>query len=123
MALPDKAPTFARRMDPRDKLDFYPALTQGDTLRDILQVGEKVTQFAIGLSAEAVAAGLQIGTEDQAPRYADPTFYVHLSIAEERQGAAIFLGKGIVLPVEVTFSTDFDDRLKTYSFGVLVVKK
>ncbi|MBB4619984.1 hypothetical protein [Sphingomonas abaci] len=123
MALPDKAQTFVRRMDPRDELDLYPVLTQGDALRDILQVGEKVTRFAIGLSAEAVAAGLQIGDEDQAPRYADLVFYARLRIAPEQQGAAIFLGKGVVLPVEVTFSTDIDDRLKTYSFGVLVVKK
>ena len=123
MALPDKAPTFLRRMDPRDKLDLYPVLMQGNALRDILQPDEAVTRFAIGLSAEAAAAGLQIGIDDKAPRYADRVFYMQLSVAPAMQGAAIFLGKGIVLPVEISFATNFDDREKTYSVGIQVVKK
>lgn len=123
MALPDKAPIFARRLGPRDKVDYYPALTQGDGLPEILQPGEAVTRFAIGLSAEAAAAGLQIGTDDKAPRYADRVFYMQLSVAPAMQGAAIFLNKGVVLPVEISFATNFDDREKTYSVGIQVVKK
>ena len=123
MALPDKAPTFVRRMDPRDKLDLYTVLMQGNALRDILKPDETVTRFAIGLSAEAAAAGLQIGTEDKAPRYADRVFYMQLSVAPVMQGAAIFLTRGIVLAVEITFATSFDDREKTYSVGIQVVKK
>ena len=123
MALPDKAPTFLRRMDPRDKLDLYAVLMQGNALRDILQPDETVTRFAIGLSAEAAAAGLQIGTEDKAPRYADRVFYMQLSVAPVMQGAAIFLNRGIVLAVEITLATSFDDREKTYSVGIQVVKK
>ena len=123
MALPDKAPIFVRRMDPRDKLDLYPVLTQGDALREILQPDEEVTRFTIGLSAEASAAGLQIGEGEKAPRYGYRVFYMQLSVAPAMQGAAIFLGKGVVLPVEISFATNFDDREKTYSVGVQVVKK
>lgn len=123
MALPALAPTFARRMDPRDKMDIYPVLTRGEALRDILQPGEEVVDFTIGLPAESVAAGLQLGEGDKKPRYADLVFYAQLSVIPAMQGAAIFAGNGLVLPVEITFSTNMDDREKQYSVGVKVVNK
>jgi hypothetical protein len=123
MALPLLAPTIPRRMDPRDKLDIYLVLTQGETLRDILQPGEEVVSFSVGLSAEAAAAGLQLGTGSKAPRYADLVFYALLSVAGTMQGAAIFVGAGLLVGVEITFTTNFDDRQKTYTVGVKVVKK
>lgn len=123
MALPSLAPTFVRRMDPRDKMDIYPVLTRGDGMRDILQPDEEVTSFAIGLTAEAAAAGLQLGTDSKAPRYAGLVFYAQLSVRPEMQGAPIFAGAGLTIGVEVTFSTNVDDRKKTYTVGVKVVTK
>lgn len=123
MALPNLAPTFLRRMGPRDVMDIYPVLTRGDKVSDILQLGEEVTSFTIGLTAEAAAAGLRLGTDDKAPRYAGLVFYAQLSVAPLMQGAAIFLGAGLVLGVEITFSTNIDDRQKTYTTGVKVVSK
>jgi hypothetical protein len=123
MALPNLAPTIPRRMDPRDKLDIYAVLTQGEALRDILQPDEAVTGFSVGLTAEAAAAGLQLGTGDKAPRYADRVFYAQLSVAAGMQGAAIFSGAGLVVGVEITFTTNIDDREKQYTVGVKVVNK
>lgn len=123
MTLPNLAPTFARRMDPRDRMDIYPVLTRGDTVRDILQVGEEVTAFNIGLSAEAAAAGLKLGTDTKAPRYAGLVFYAQLSVIPAMQGAAVFAGPGLVVGVEITFTTDIDDREKRYTCGVKVVNK
>lgn len=123
MALPALAPTFVRRMDPRDKMDIYPVLTRGEKVSDILQPDEEVTSFTIGLTAEAAAAGLQLGTGDKPPRYADLVFYAQLSVAPSMQGAAIFAGAGLVVGVEITFATDVDDREKQYTVGVKVVNK
>ena len=123
MALPNLAPTFARRMDPRDKMDIYPVLTRGDTARDILQPGEEVTSFSMGLTAEAAAAGLQLGTGAKAPRYADLVFYAQVSVVPSMQGAAIFSGAGLTLGVEITFATNIDEREKQYTVGVKVVNK
>jgi hypothetical protein len=123
MALPDKAPTFVRRMDPRDRLDLYVKLTAGEELSAILQTDEVVTSFSIGLTAEAAAAGLRLGTDARAPRYADRTFCFWLMVLPEMQGAAIFSGTGLTLGVEITFTTDVDDREKQYTVGVKVVNK
>lgn len=123
MALPNLAPTIPRRMDPRDKLDIYPVLTRGDTLRDILQTGEEVVSFSVGLTAEAAAAGLRLGTGSKAPRYANLVFYAQLSVLPEMQGAAIFAGAGLVVGVEITFTTNIDEREKQYTVGVKVVNK
>lgn len=123
MALPNLAPTFARRMDPRDKLDIYTVLTRGDAARDILQPDEEVVSFNVGLTAEAAAAGLVLGTDSKAPRYADLVFYAQLSVMPSMQGAAIFSGAGLVVGVEITFVTTIDEREKQYTVGVKVVNK
>lgn len=123
MALPALAPIIPRRMDPRDRMDIYVVLTRGDAARDILQPGEEVTGFTVGLTAEAAAAGLQLGTGDKAPRYADLVFYSHLSVVPAMQGAAIFNASGLVLGIEITFATNVDDREKQYTVGAKVVNK
>lgn len=120
MALPNLAPVFIRRMSPRDTMDIYPVLTRGDTVKDILQTGEEVTSFTIGLTAEAVAAGLQI---DPDTRYANTVFFIRLSVNPAIQGSVVFDRTGLVLGVEIRFATNINEREKTYTVGVKVVNK
>ena len=123
MALPLLAPTVRRRMDPRDTLDIYPVLLQGDVLRDILQTGETVTHFSVSLTPEAAAAGLMIGVGYDAPRYENLVFAIQLKVDPAMRGNAIFNGEGVVLGIEIEFRTDLEDREKQYTVGVRVVNK
>ena len=123
MALPLLAPVFPRRMDPRDRLDLYVMLTQGNALRDVLQPGEEVTSFQIALTPEAAAAGLAISESAYAPRYADRVFFFQLTVAPQLRGSAIFNGPGFTGGVEITFATNLSAREKQYTVGIRVVNK
>jgi hypothetical protein len=123
MALPLLAPVVRRRLDPRDTMDVYVQLTQGDDLRDILQPGEEVTAFTVRLTAESVAAGVRIGTGRNAPRYAALVFAVQLSVDPLLRDNPIFSGSGFLGGFELTFPTSLEDREKQYTVGFRVVQK
>ncbi len=123
MTLPLLAPVMLRRMAPRDVLDVYVVLNQGDGLVHILQPGEIVTEFLVTLSAEAAAIGMVIATGINAPRYANRVFALQVSILPARRGSAIFEGNGITVGGEITFATNLANREKQYSFGMKVVRK
>ncbi len=123
MALPLLAPVMVRRMAPRDVLDVYVVLNQGDGLAHILQTGEVVTEFVVTLSAEAAAIGMVIATGVNAPRYAGRVFALQVSILPSRRGSSIFDGPGVTVGGEITFATNLANREKQYTFGIKVVRK
>jgi len=123
MPLPLQTPVMIRRMHPRDVLDIYPVLNQGDGLMHILQPGEIVTDFAVTLSAEAAAIGMVIATGANAPRYANLVFALQASILPARRNSSIFDGAGVTVGGEINFSTNLANREKTYTFGIKVVRK
>jgi hypothetical protein len=123
MALPLLAPTMVRRMHPRDVLDIYPVLNQGDGLAHILQPDEIVTSFSVTLTAEAAAVGMVIATGEDAPRYAALVFALQVSILPARRSSSIFDGAGVTVGVEINFATNLCNREKTYTHGIKVVRK
>lgn len=123
MALPQKAPTVFRRMDPKGKFDFYPVLTRGDEEKDILQSGEELTDFSVSLTPEAIAVGVKISTGYDAPRYADLVFAIYLTVVPAMQGSSLFNGDGLVVGVEIDFGTNMEGRREQYTAGVRVVNK
>ncbi|MBD8547899.1 hypothetical protein [Sphingomonas sp. CFBP 8760] len=123
MPLPLLAPIVRRRMDPRDTLDVYIFLLQGETLADILQTGEIVTRFSVALDPTAIAAGMIISGEEDAPRYADRVFFVQLKVDPAMRSSAIFNLEGLVSGIEIDFDTNFEGREKQYTIGVKVVNK
>lgn len=123
MVLPLLAPTARRRMDPRDTLDVYVVVTQGDAVTDILQTGEEITSFAVALTPEAGAAGVLISDGDAMPRYAGLVFVFQLKVDPLFRDSPIFNGAGTIVGIEVTFATNFEDREKQYTVGVRVVNK
>jgi len=123
MALPFLSPTARRRMDPRDTLDIYVVVTQGDGVRDVLQTGEEITSFTVTLTPEAGAAGLLISEGDAKPRYAGLVFAFQLRVDPAFRDSGIFAGTGFIAGIEVTFATNLEDREKQYTVGVRVVNK
>jgi len=124
MAIPLLAQTFRRRMDPRDTLDLYVQLSQGETLRDVLQAGETVTNFNVVLPPESYAAGLRLISEGEfAPRYDARVFAFLVYIDLPKQASPLFDGTGFLAPVELTFATNLSDREKQYTVVVRVVNK
>jgi len=123
MPLPPLAPIIPRRMDPRDTLDIYLVLLRGDTLADILQPGEDLTWFSVALTPEAEAAGLIICGEEAAPRYANLVFAIKLTGDPAMRGSPIFNAPGLVVGIEITFATNFEEREKQYTTGVKMVNK
>jgi hypothetical protein len=98
-------------------------LTRGDLVRDILQPKEEVTSFAVTPNADATAAGLVVLTDgDFAPRYADLTFAFWVEIASAMRSSAIFNGTGIVLGVEISFTTSFQQQ-DQITVGIRVANK
>lgn len=93
-------------LDPSDKADFYADFIGGDD--PVLEEGEKIASYEIGLTAKAVQFGL---TFDDAGEYAhqtvnnDTAVRMWLSIPEEKRDSADFCA-GIDLGVEVTIMTD-----------------
>lgn len=123
MALPFLAPTFPRRMAPRDTLDLYVVITQGPGTRDILEPDESIVAFTVGLPADSAAAGLiLVDSGANAPRYGNLVFRFVLKVDPAMRGAAVFEA-GVLLGVELTFSTNIADREKRYTVGVRVVNK
>lgn len=122
MALPPKAPTVPRRMDPKGVFDFYPVITRGDKEPDVLQTGEDITLFSVGLTPEAAAAGLRISGGDRAPRYANLVFAIVLTADPAMHDSPIFRENGLVLGIEIDFATNLD-RVDQYTVGVRVVNK
>ncbi|WP_010218956.1 hypothetical protein [Sphingomonas sp. PAMC 26621] len=124
MANPPDIKTFPRRIDPNmPRRGFYPVLTRGSEVRDILQPGEEVTSFTVTPNAEATAAGLVVMTDgDFAPRYADRVFAFWVEIATAMRGSSIFNGTGIVLGVELSFTTNFQQS-DQITVGIRVVNK
>lgn len=124
VANPPDIKTFLRRIDPNmPRRGFYPVLTRGDLVRDILQPKEEVTSFAVTPNADATAAGLVVLTDgDFAPRYADLTFAFWIEIASAMRGSSIFNGTGIVLGVEISFTTSFQQQ-DQITVGIRVANK
>ena len=124
MANPPDIKTFLRRIDPNmPRRGFYPTLTRGATLRDILQPGEGVTSFTVTPNADATAAGLVVLTDgDFTPRYADLVFAFWVEIAAAMRGSSIFNGTGIVLGVEISFTTNFQQQ-DQITVGIRVANK
>ena len=124
MANPPDIKTFPRRIDPNmPRRGFYPVLTRGDLVRDILQPREEITSFAVTPNADATAAGLMVLTDgDFAPRYADLTFAFWVEIASSMRGSSIFNGTGIVLGVELSFTTSFQQQ-DQITVGIRVANK
>lgn len=124
MANPPDIKTFPRRIDPNmPRRGFYPTLTRGDAVRDILQPGEEVTSFTVTPNADATAAGLVVLTDgDFTPRYAGLTFDFWVEIATAMRGSSIFNGTGIVLGVELGFTTNFQQQ-DQITVGIRVANK
>lgn len=124
MPNPPDIKTFSRRIDPNmPQRDFYPVLTRGDQVRDILQPDEEVTSFTVTPTSDATAAGLRVLTADTfAPRYADRVFGFWVDIDPAMRGSSIFNGTGIVLGVELGFVTNFQ-RSDQITVGIRVVNK
>ena len=124
MANPPDIKTFPRRIDPNmSRRGFYPTLTRGELPRDILQIGEEVTSFSVTPNADATAAGLVVLTDgDFTPRYAGLTFAFWVEIAASMRGSSIFNGTGIVLGVELSFTTNFQQS-DQITVGIRVVNK
>lgn len=123
MSLPLLAPVMVRRMHPRDVLDVYPVLNQGDALPHILQPDEFLTSFSVTLTAEAAAVGMVIATGDDEPRYANLVFALQVSILPAWRSSTIFDGVGVTVGVEIHFATNLCNREKTYTQGIKVVRK
>ena len=124
MANPPDIKIFPRRIDPSmPRRGFYPVLTRGDQARDILQPDEDVVSFTITPNAEATAAGLMVLTdEDFAPRYAERVFGFWIDIDPVMRDSPIFNGTGIVLGVEISFTTNFKQS-DQITVGIRVVNK
>ena len=124
VANPPDIKTFLRRIDPNmPRRGFYPVLTRGDLVRDILQPREEITSFAVTPNADATAAGLVVLTNgDFAPRYADLTFAFWVEIASSMRSSSIFNGTGIVLGVEISFTTSFQQQ-DQITVGIRVANK
>ncbi|WP_242140889.1 hypothetical protein [Sphingomonas sp. TREG-RG-20F-R18-01] len=124
MANPPDIKTFPRRVDPSmPRRGFYAVLTRGDQVLDILQTDEEVASFTITPNADATAAGMMVLTDDAfAPRYADRVFGFWIDIDPVMRDSAIFNGTGIVLGVEISFTTNFQQS-DQITVGIRVVNK
>lgn len=124
MANPPDIKVFSRRIDPNmPRRAFYPVLTRGDQVRDILQTDEEVTSFAVTPNADAIAAGLVVLTGgDFTPRYADGVFVFWVEITTSMRGSPIFDGTGVILGVELSFTTNLQQS-DQITVGIRVVNK
>jgi len=110
MAIPPNAKAIAQPLDPADILDLETTITQGppDAVPAPLILNtENVASFTLTLSAEAVAAGLQIKTGDgyPAPTLSDLKVTFWLAVDPAMQGSPLFNAPGLTLALELTLNT------------------
>jgi len=107
MALPPNAKAMTRPMDPADIVDFQVVLSQGSDDNSFLTPTESVQTYAVALTAEAVAAGLQIVTTGgYATTLVGNTITFWLSVSSGQQSSANFAGSGLTLGIELTITTN-----------------
>lgn len=107
MANPPNAFIFSRPIDPADTEFFTIELTQGLTGTELLVPGENVASFSLSVTAEAVAAGLQIKTGSGYATTLNAlqiTFWACVGVSH--QADAGFSGTGLALGIELTITTD-----------------
>jgi hypothetical protein len=107
MTLPLNAKTFSAQMDPADVLDWQATLSQGSTGLEMLQAGESVASFTVALTAEAIAAGLQINTTSgYATLIVGNVISFWLSVISGSQSSIAFAGAGLAVGIEITITTN-----------------
>jgi hypothetical protein len=125
MTLPLNAKAFSAQMDPADVLDWQATLSQGSTGLEMLQVGESVVSFAVALTAEAIAAGLQINTTNgYATLLVGNVISFWVSVLSGSQASAVFMGAGLPVGIEITITTDANPaRVKQRTVIVTVAQQ
>jgi hypothetical protein len=125
MTLPLNAKAFTAQMDPADVLDWQVTLSQGSTGLEILQVGESVANFTVALTAEAIAAGLQINTTSgYSTLLVGNVISFWISITSGSQGSAAFTGAGLTIGIEISITTNANPaRVKQRTVVVTVAQQ
>jgi hypothetical protein len=92
---------------------------------EILQTGESVASFTVALTAEAIAAGLQINTTSGYSTLLVGnviTFWV--SVISGSQSSAVFIGAGLTIGIEITVTTNANPaRVKQRTVVVTVAQQ
>lgn len=125
MTLPLNAKAFAAQMDSSDVLDWQVTLSQGSTGLETLQIAESVVGFTVALTAEAIAAGLQINTTGGYSTLLVGnviTFWVSVTAGSLANSA--FLGAGTGFGIEITITTNANPaRVKQRTVVVTVAQQ
>ena len=125
MTLPLNAKSFVSAMDSADVLDWQVTLSQGSTGLETLQPGESVASFTVALTAEAIAAGLQINTTSgYATLLVGNVITFWLSVTSGSLANAAFLGAGTGFGIEITITTNANPaRVKQRTVVVTVAQQ
>jgi hypothetical protein len=125
MANPPNAISITRPMDPADIEQFFVTLTQGSTGAEVLNTGESVASYTLALTAEAIAAGLQIKTgSGYATNLTGLVLSFWLAVNSANQADAAFSGTGLTLGVEWTITTNASPaRVKQKTIVVQVAQQ
>lgn len=125
MATPPNAFEYSRQMDPADIVDFQIVLSQDGTATAFLEAGEAVASYTLTLTAEAVAAGLEIMTAGAyATSIAGNIIKFWLEVDSLSQGDPVFDGSGVALGIELTAVTNSSPaRTKQRTFVVTVANQ
>ena len=132
MANPPTARPFAQALGPFDEVEFYVYLYQGDPTdpqkpAPLLLMGEGVESYALALTPEAVAVGLEIVTVDSSARPGSKAvppmldgnrIVLWFRIADDMQALSGF-ATGVTVGVEVHLVTT-DGRTKKRTFLVRI---
>jgi hypothetical protein len=125
MTRPLNAKAFVAQADPADVLDWQITLSQGSTGLETLQPGESVASFTVALTAEAIAAGLQINTTSgYATLLVGNVITFWLSVTSGVQASTVFSGAGLAVGVEITITTNANPaRVKQRTVVVTVAQQ
>ena len=127
MPNPLTATPFEQAVDPRDELDFYIYVSQGEPDANpatILLTGEGIASYELALLPEAIAAGLQIMTGAYANALTDNELKVWLTVDPIMRGSSIFDGTGVVVGIELTIvTTSTPPRVKQRTFLVRIANQ
>ena len=123
MTIPSTAPIAFQKLDPFDVLNYFVEISQGDDAVDVLSSDEDVASFKLTLSAEAVAAGLQLLDGDQVPVMDDLVIEFFLAVAADHQSSPIFDPPGVVLGVRIALNSTLAPLHKERTVGVRCIRQ
>ncbi len=104
-------------MDPADveqfAFEFGKLLNPGETVASVVSVA---------LNAEALAAGVELGSGPRAPAASGTDVLLWLQVAAGQQGAAVF-ATGIEARVTVTFTTNAAPARTLQRTGIILIRQ